>query len=66
MNLKNFTETSDILYDRHDYKLIQKNGKSIIFDNWLDAKCYWFEKFSYGNLDYFEVLDKKEKRKGFK
>lgn len=69
MNLKVFTNTSDLLYDRHNYKLFQNNGKTIVFDNWEDAKSYWFEKISFGNLDYFEVLDKKKnkikKSKGF-
>jgi hypothetical protein len=64
--MTNFTQTSDIPYDRHNYKLVQTNGKSIIFDNWEDAKSYWFQKTSFGNLNYFEVLDKNEKRKGFK
>lgn len=63
MNLKIFTQTSDLLYDRHDYKLFLKNGKPILFDNWEDAKYYWFEKVSLGNLDYFEVLDKKKQKK---
>lgn len=63
MNLKVFANTSDLLYDRHNYKLIQSNGKNITFDNWEDAKSYWFEKTSLGNLDYFEVLDKKKNKK---
>ena len=66
MNLKIFSNTSDLLYDRHNYKLIQNDGNSIIFDNWQDAQSYWFERYSLGTLSYFEVLDKKEKRKGFK
>lgn len=66
MNLKVFANTSDLLYDRHNYKLIKNNGKSIVFDNWEDAKSYWFEKCSLGILGYFEVLDKKEQCKGFK
>lgn len=66
MNLEIFTQTSYALYDRHNYKLIQNNGKSIVFDNWEDANSYWFEKSALGILGYFEVLDKKEQRKGFK
>ncbi len=71
MNLTIFANTSDLLYDRHNYKLVKSNGKSIIFDNWEDAKSYWFQNVSFGNLNYFEVLDKEtlnkqEKRKGFK
>lgn len=63
--MTNFTQTSNLSYDRHNYKLFLKNGKPIIFDNWEDAKSYWFEKSSFGNLDYFEVLDKSKKSKGF-
>ena len=56
-----------MLYDKHDYKLIKTNGKSIVFDNWEDAKSYWFQNVSFGNLNYFEVLDKgtMNKKKGF-
>lgn len=68
--MTHFTNTSDLLYDKHDYKLVKTNGKRIVFDNWEDAKSYWFQNVSFGNLNYFEVLDKgivskKEKRKGF-
>ena len=70
MNFKIFTNTSDLLYDKHDYKLFKTNGKSIVFDNWEDAKAYWFQNVSFGNLNYFEVLDKETlnkngKKKGF-
>ena len=61
--MTNFTQTSDLLYDRHKYKLYLKDGNPIIFDNWEDAKSYWFQKSSLGNLNYFEVLDKKQKSK---
>lgn len=65
---KNFTQTSDLLYDRHNYKLFFKNGKTMEFDNWEDAQVYWFQWTSTGQLDLFEVLDKKKpktKSKGF-
>ena len=57
---KNFTQTSDLPYNRHDYKLFFKNGKIIEFDNWEDAQVYWFQWASTGQLDLFEVLDKSE------
>ena len=65
---KNFTQTSDLLYDRHNYKLFFKNGKTMEFDNWEDAQVYWFQWSSTGQLDLFEVLDQKKtktKSKGF-
>ena len=57
---KNFTQTSDLLYDRHNYKLFFKNGKTMEFDNWEDAQVYWFQWSSTGQLDQFEVIDKKK------
>ena len=63
--IKNFTQTSDLPYNRHDYKLFFKNGKVIEFDNWEDAQVYWFQWASTDQLDRFEVLDKKQPTKGF-
>lgn len=66
---KRFSQTSDGLYDRHDYKLLFKNGKSIIFDDYMEAQDYWM-KTNPSILDRIDVLDKKDKKKtkkgGFK
>jgi len=66
---KRFSQTSDGLYDRHDYKLLFKNGKSIIFDDYMEAQDYWM-KTNPDILDHIDVLDKKNKKKtkkgGFK
>lgn len=73
MNLpKNFEQTCNKPYDRHDYKLIFSNGKSIIFDNYEDLRRTWWE--TPGQfLNYVEVLDHinisihiSKKDKGFK
>ena len=32
--LKTFTSTSDLPYDRHTYKMVLKNGKSIVVDDY--------------------------------
>jgi hypothetical protein len=68
MNLpKNFQQTSDHPYDRHDYKLVYSNKKCSIFDNFEDLRKEWWqtpEQF----LSHVEVLDKqkeKSKSKGF-
>lgn len=66
--IKNFTQTSDLPYNRHNYKLFFKNGKIMEFDNWEDAQVYWFQWSSTDQLDLFEVLDQKKtktKSKGF-
>lgn len=58
-----FTQTSDVPYDRHQYKFIKANNESIIFDCWDQAQAAWFQtppRFK----SHIEVLDKKTKTKG--
>ena len=68
MNLpKNFKQTSDGLYNRHDYKLVYRNNQSTIFDNYEDLRRTWWESPEQF-LSHVEVLDKKKpkpKSKGF-
>ena len=59
-----FTETSDGLYDRHDYKIIGKNGESIVVDNWQTVQEVWWNRSAF--LSHIEVLDQKNNGKGFK
>jgi len=61
-SIKNFNQTSDEPYVRHDYKLHYTNKKSEIFDNYEDAQRIWFQTASQF-LDYIEVLDHKETKK---
>ena len=63
---KFFTQTSDKLYNRHDYKVIHKNGKFVTFDNYEDVKTYWYT--NQHILNCVQVLNKKTKtkNKGFK
>ena len=58
-----FTETSDGMYDRHHYKIVSQDGKSMIVDNWEDVRSIWWNsKF----LSHVDVLDiKKKGGKGF-
>ena len=51
-----FTQTSDGLYDRHNYKIIAKNGDEIVVDNWSQAHEIWWNRGPF--LDRIEVLDK--------
>lgn len=58
-------------YDRHNYELVLKNGKTVFFDDWTDAQGYWFAHNQIPDyLDFINVLDKskrkeKVKTKGF-
>lgn len=62
---KTFTQTSDDLYDRHNYKIIAKNGDEIVVDSWAQAHEIWWNKSPF--LDRIEVLDKNNPphKKGF-
>lgn len=63
--MKIFKQTCDKPYIRHNYKLIYSDGREIIFDNYQDIQVVWFQtdkKF----LSHVEILDQKEKAKGFK
>jgi len=65
---KTFTLTSTEPYDRHDYRLVLKNGKSMIFNDYETLRAQWFNWCHMGNLSHVEVLDKnvsKKKAKGF-
>lgn len=58
-----FKQTSDELYDRHDYKLVFVTGEEQVFDNWESVQLKWFQSLS-NVLSHVEVLDKKTS-KGF-
>ena len=65
---KHFTQTSEELYDRHDYRLVSKNNEDIIFRNYHDVQQVWCST-PPGILSHVEVLDKPKKKKtngGFK
>jgi hypothetical protein len=56
-------------YDRHDYKLIFKNGKSIIFQDYESLLQFWFQYGFKDEIACVDVVDKKKvkstKKKGF-
>lgn len=58
-----FTETSDKLYDRHTYKVVEKSGKSIAVDNWMEVREMWWNRKVF--LSHVEVIDPIQS-KGFK
>ncbi len=63
--VKIFKQTSDYPYIRHQYKLVYDDGREVVFDNYEEAQVTWFQhagKF----LSHIEVLDIKEKSRGFK
>lgn len=67
MELNNFSQTSDLLYERHDYEVVLKSGKNVFFDNWEDTLGYWWQNCQIPDfLDIVIVKDKqKVKSRGF-
>jgi hypothetical protein len=53
-----FTCTSVDPYDRHNYKIISKDGKAIIVDSYMQAQLVWFQSSCGYFLDRIEVVDK--------
>jgi len=62
-NIKTFTQTSDIPYDKHLYKFVYANGTHKIFDYYIDVQMEWMQA-PLESLGIIEVLDKKQS-KGF-
>lgn len=65
--MKTFTQTSDELYDRHEYKIVLNNGKSLVVESYEEVHEIWRQLPEYIDA-CIEVLDKKQKtlKKGFK
>jgi hypothetical protein len=58
-----FRQTSDAPYDRHNYEIVLKTGKTVFFDDWEGAQGYWFVHQQIPDyLDYVNVLDKSKKK----
>lgn len=59
-----FTTYCDKDYDRHDYRIVFKDGTSIVFGDYNTAKEYWY--LSKTKCVTIEVLCKKVKPSGGK
>ena len=62
-----FEQSCSKEYDRHDYKVVGKNGDSVVVDDYMKAREIWWNRKNF--LSHIEVVDKKpvkEKSKGFK
>jgi len=51
-----FTSTCDKDYDRHTYKLVLKNGKALVLEDYEMVRQYWYQ--YKAQLEAVEVLDK--------
>ena len=55
-----FSQTCFKPYDRHKYKLIFTNGRTVVYDDYMDCQAAWFQT-SEMFLGHVEVLDRKSK-----
>ena len=58
-----FSQTSDIPYDRHHYKIVYKH-RSLVVKSWDEVQEHWWNKTAF-EKPVIEVLDKPKKSKGF-
>ena len=40
---ESFKTYCDNLYDRHHYKLVLKDGRSVVFEDYATAEYYWYQ-----------------------
>jgi len=63
-----FSQTSDLPYDRHHYKIVHKD-RSIVVDSWDEVQEWWWNNCRLPTFDAIvHVIDKpktKKKSKGF-
>ena len=61
-----FSQTSDVPYDRHHYKIVCQN-KSFVVESWDEVQEWWWNNCNSLNFDaVVHVLDRpKKKSKGF-
>ena len=62
-----FSQTSDLPYERHHYKIVYKD-RSFVVESWDEAQEYWWNNQHKFELPVIEVIDKpktKKKSKGF-
>ena len=61
-----FNQTSDVPYDRHQYKIVC-NTKTFVVESWQEVQEWWWNNCNSLNFDaVVHVLDRpKKKSKGF-
>lgn len=59
-----FTQTSNESYDRHLYRVVLTNGKSITLDDYEQMRSFWFQ-YDSKFLSHVEVIDIKQPINGF-
>lgn len=63
--METFTATCSKDYDRHHYRVVKKDGSSMMFSSWDLAQNYWWQTNKIGTLSHIDVVDLKPKAQGF-
>ena len=58
-----FTTYCDKDYDRHTYKIVLNNGKSVVFESYELMRYQWYQ--WRNNCSHVEVIDVKVSGEGF-
>ena len=57
-----FTTYSNKPYDRHQYKIVYKDGRKVVVDDYDQMKAIWFH--SRDIVETVEIIDPHKKKKG--
>ena len=61
-----FSQTSDIPYDRHHYRIVCQN-KSFVVESWDEVQEWWWNNCRLPTFNaVIHVIDKPRPKKGFK
>ena len=64
--LRHFTATCDKPYDQNKYKIIFKDGRSVVIDDYSIVKNLWYEyREQVSNVEIIKEFKKKTGGKGF-
>ena len=63
MPLTTFESTSNKPYDRHEYHLVLKDGRTFVYDDYELLRSAWFQNSAMKQLSHVNVIDVS---KGFK
>jgi len=54
-----FSRTSDLPYDQNKYKMVFKNGKAIIYEDYEMMRAWWYKHREH--LSHVEVVPRKHR-----
>ena len=55
---EDFETYCDKPYDKHKYKMVLKNGKAVVYEDYETMRAYWYHYKEH--VDRVEVIDMKQ------